>query len=63
MASDSPDIAGDGPAWTPCPACEDAWCEIHQMHAFECPCPSVEEWDVDPYCHGYRKRPSDLTPP
>jgi hypothetical protein len=39
-------------AWTPCPCCENYWCNLHAMHAFECPCPPVGEWDVDPYSAG-----------
>jgi hypothetical protein len=40
------------PAWVPCPGCEEFWCTVHDQHAFECPCPPVEEWDVDPYSEG-----------
>lgn len=40
------------PAWVPCPGCDDFWCVIHQQHAHDCPCPAVEEWDVDPYSAG-----------
>ena len=47
------------PAWTPCGCCPEFWCSIHEAHAWECPCPPVEEWALDPYscC------PSDPTPP
>jgi hypothetical protein len=35
--------------WEPCPDCPEYWCNIHGMHAFECECPPVEEWDTNPY--------------
>ena len=35
--------------WTPCPHCEDYWCNVHEQHAWECPCPSIEELEEDPY--------------
>lgn len=35
--------------WSPCPNCENYWCEIHKMHAHDCPCPPVEEWETSPY--------------
>ncbi len=37
------------PAWVPCPCCPEFWCTRHGCHAFECPCPPIEEWDIDPY--------------
>ena len=37
------------PAWTRCHFCPEWWCVIHNLHAFECPCPPIEEWEVDPY--------------
>ena len=37
------------PAWTPCPHCENYLCNLHEMHAHDCPCPSIEEWETDPY--------------
>jgi hypothetical protein len=38
------------PAWTPClDRCGDYWCNVHRQHAFECPCPPVDEWPTDPY--------------
>jgi hypothetical protein len=40
------------PAWIPCPCCECFWCSRHGMHAHDCPCPPIEEWDEDPYEHG-----------
>lgn len=39
-------------AWVRCPHCENYWCRIHDRHAFECDCPPVEEWSVDPYSEG-----------
>jgi DNA (cytosine-5)-methyltransferase 1 len=35
--------------WEPCDCCDEFVCNIHQTHAFECPCPAIEEWDGDPY--------------
>lgn len=37
------------PAWQPCPCCDDFWCNIHQMHTGECPCPEIDDWTTDPY--------------
>ncbi len=41
------------PLWVrPCPGgCEDAWCSLHGMHAFECECPPIEEmaFGFNPY--------------
>jgi len=47
-----------GPAWIPCPDCEEFYCTIHQMHAYECPCPPIEQWLVDPYT----SQPENLSP-
>lgn len=35
--------------WQLCEDCGEFWCNIHGEHAFECPCPAIEEWDTDPY--------------
>lgn len=40
------------PAWLPCPCCEDFLCTIHRMHAHDCECPAIEEWETDPYTAG-----------
>ncbi len=37
------------PVWIPCPCCQDYWCTIHGRHAYECECPDIAEWTVDPY--------------
>lgn len=37
------------PAWVPCKCCDEFWCNLHRRHAFECDCPPIEEWTVDPY--------------
>ncbi len=37
------------PCWIPCPDCGEFWCNLHDMHAFECECPPVDEWRTDPY--------------
>ena len=44
-----PSTPPSGPAWVPCPDCDDKWCNIHGKHAHECPCPPIEEWTTDPY--------------
>jgi hypothetical protein len=36
------------PAWIRC-TCGNYWCTIHNCHAHDCPCPPIEEWDIDPY--------------
>ena len=36
-------------AWARCQCCDDFWCNIHQMHAHDCECPPIDEWDRDPY--------------
>lgn len=43
------------PPWTRCPCCENWLCHIHKMHAHECPCPPVDEWEErgeSPYLPG-----------
>lgn len=38
------------PCWIPCPHCDEFWCTIHNQHAFECPCPPIEDWgEANPY--------------
>ena len=37
------------PAWVACGDCENFWCQRHGFHAHDCDCPSIEEWDNDPY--------------
>lgn len=54
MAGGTGDPAEPGEAdwvipWIPCPCCDDHYCQIHGVHAFECPCPPVEEWATSPY--------------
>jgi hypothetical protein len=39
----------DVPPWTPCPDCDEYWCNIHQEHAADCDCPPLDEWETDPY--------------
>jgi len=41
--------AGKTAAWVRCEMCEDFNCTIHGMHAYDCPCPPIEEWSEDPY--------------
>lgn len=37
------------PAWERCRCCENYWCNRHHLHAHECECPPVEDWESDPY--------------
>lgn len=37
------------PAWVRCECCEDFWCTRHQLHVYDCKCPSLEKWKTDPY--------------
>lgn len=38
------------PAWSPCAdGCGDFWCNVHDLHAYDCPCPEIEAWERDPY--------------
>jgi hypothetical protein len=42
------------PIWIECENCDEYWCNIHEMHAFECDCPPLEvwaEWDINPYLY------------
>ncbi len=59
---DAKHVPGPPPApWSPCPSCEDYWCEIHKMHAHDCPCPPVEEWVTSPYSQPRWGRPYPST--
>lgn len=40
------------PAWVKCRLCDCYWCTIHKTHAYNCDCPPIEEWEVDPYTEG-----------
>jgi DNA (cytosine-5)-methyltransferase 1 len=40
---------GKSPAWIKCPCCENYLCTIHEMHAHDCTCPAVAEWQTSPY--------------
>ena len=35
------------PPWVDCLYCENQWCLLHEVHAFECSCPPIEEWGGD----------------
>lgn len=37
------------PLWQRCQCCEDYWCNIHHMHAYDCDCPPVEDFGIYPY--------------
>lgn len=32
-----------GLLWVECPHCDNKWCNIHKMHAFECDCTPIGE--------------------
>jgi hypothetical protein len=36
-------------AWVPCGGCSDYYCIRHEMHAYDCDCPEIQDWDSDPY--------------
>ena len=50
-------VAAQEAPWIPCLCCEEYWCTIHQEHAFECPCPEIEEWPRSPYLSGGKLNP------
>ena len=29
--------------WIQCDMCDEMWCMAHELHAFECACPSIDE--------------------
>ena len=38
--------------WVRCELCEDFYCSLHDQHAFECDCPSLDDFiaqGYDPY--------------
>lgn len=39
------------PAWVPC-ECGEFLYLIHGLHVFECDCPEIDEWEIDPYSEG-----------
>ena len=42
------------PAWQQCDLCDEYICNLHHEHAFECECPSIDEWvehDIFPYAN------------
>ena len=47
------DLLSAAADWIPCSFCDGWWCRIHDMHAHDCPCPPVDEWDCDPYVENY----------
>jgi hypothetical protein len=50
------EVVGDGrAAWVRCPGdCGQSFCTLHWEHVSECPCPPIDDWDVDPYVEGGR---------
>jgi hypothetical protein len=47
----------DRAAWIQCRWCAEVYCRIHGLHAHECACPPIEEWDCDPYLAGAGRTP------
>jgi DNA (cytosine-5)-methyltransferase 1 len=53
-ASRAAGCAGGGSAvktltiWQPCRDCGNDWCNVHEKHAADCPCPDLEKWARDP---------------
>lgn len=43
------------PAWVKCPSCDDFFCSIHRAHAYDCKCPAIDKWKVDPYSEGGKR--------
>ena len=43
------DETGDRTIWEHCTCCGNFWCNLHDQHAHDCDCPSVEDWEIDPY--------------
>jgi DNA (cytosine-5)-methyltransferase 1 len=41
--------------WIPCPCCDEYWCALHEQHAFECPCPPLENAELDGLERGERE--------
>jgi hypothetical protein len=39
-------------AWVSCPCCDEFQCTLHRMHVFDCPCPPIDQWSIDPYVTG-----------
>ena len=37
------DPPGADARWVQCDSCDDKWCSVHWLHAFECPCPGLED--------------------
>ena len=35
--------------WMVCETCTEHWCTRHQKHVYECPCPPVSRWSINPY--------------
>ena len=33
--------------WIQCDMCDEMWCMAHGLHAFECSCPSMDEFQED----------------
>ena len=42
---DSPQVS----TWVKCKDCDEWWCNLHGKHVFECACPAIEYWNVNPY--------------
>ncbi len=53
------------PRWIKCPCCDDYWCQIHQLHVYDCECVPVDDLaaaGVDPFDFYYSKYYANQTP-
>ncbi len=53
------------PRWIKCPCCDDYWCQLHQLHAYDCECLPVDDLaqtGVDPFDFYYSKYYANQTP-
>ena len=44
--------------WKQCHGCENFWCIKHQMHAHDCECQPIEQWNQSPYSTGGQLNPT-----
>lgn len=49
--------------WNKCKNCDDYWCNIHNEHVYDCECPGLEEWSINPYLEDLCIKNSDLQNP
>ena len=48
--------------WMACD-CGEYWCQEHAQHAYECPCPPIEDWAHSPYADAPESVCRDLSDP